>query len=130
MKASSVQKWVERKGAKYIAIYGLSHWDIEFDVSDDEESGLSGEIDIRPEYEKAIITFFAPNISDLADLHDTLCHELEHILHAPNTLFADMVAKVAPEHLAPYLEQHAKMADEQTRTAIGRFRAALLPEPL
>lgn len=121
-----MERWVDQWQAHYQSIYGLSHWDIEVIVSDDGEEEAKGSTYVWPEYERAEITLYCENLANQEELLATMLHELEHILHAPFQLYAEMAEKFIPERFRSAMAVKFLQCGELTRANIGRLRKNLM----
>jgi hypothetical protein len=111
-------------------LFGLQHWDIEFNFNP-RKTKILADVDTTQEYLEARINIYYIGIESEDELLDTLIHEYAHIIISP---LADQSSSCLKRHL-PKLNRkkihkiefdNLLLANEQVTTAIERLVKLLL----
>lgn len=89
MDKSKVQEWLDSNIDPLKKQFGLSHWNIKFEVC--HIDGVMGRCNALPDYERARLKFNYDLIENEKELEEVVKHELMHIVHSPFNLFTNAV---------------------------------------
>lgn len=130
MKETTCERWLDKNFYRLVEEYSLQHWQILCRVqhSDDgeESPNVVAYIDRDYAYMRAAITFYYDRTEDLADLEDSLRHELEHLLLAPYDQFITTLDVFLPKEVKTFVQEQFRHVKEQTRHNVGKLRKSLL----
>ena len=128
MDKSRVKALVEDNIERYMRLFGIPHWRVTVEYGPIDSSGACGapaaEMNVQPQYERALMSIDPEKIQDEEMLEAVLKHELLHILHSPFALVWDAIAEAIPdENLYKAIRSIYWNANEMTVRNLERMHA-------